>query len=126
MSDSPSSHRAAIAVEIRPGVGMLALLSSMNYKPWYALSEFVDNALASFKRTPRTSLFRPTSSPRVTVTIRFERDPGRIEIVDDAAGIAAAEWPVRSARRPPPGDRVSAVRDRHEERLMLVRQTLQR
>src|SRR4051794_2291027 len=34
-------------VTIRPGVGVLGLLASMNYKPWYALSEFVDNAVAS-------------------------------------------------------------------------------
>ena len=98
MSDSPSSHRAAIAVEIRPGVGMLALLSSMNYKPWYALSEFVDNALASFLANAADLALPPHQQSAVTVTIRFERDPGRIEIVDDAAGIAAAD--VARAFRP--------------------------
>ena len=104
MSDSPSSHREATAVEIRPGVGMLALLSSMNYKPWYALSEFVDNALASFLANAADLALPPHQQSAVTVTIRFERDPGRIEIVDDAAGIAAAD--VARAFRPaePPPD----------------------
>jgi len=83
-------------VEIRPGVGMLALLSSMNYKPWYALSEFVDNALASFLgHAPELA---GLGQRAVTVWIRFERDPGLIEIIDDAAGIAAAD--VARAFRP--------------------------
>lgn len=83
---------------------MLALLSSMNYKPWYALSEFVDNALASFLAHAAALAQPPHRQSAVTVTIRFERDPGRIEITDNAAGIAADE--VARAFRPaePPPD----------------------
>ena len=83
---------------------MLALLSSMNYKPWYALSEFVDNALASFIAHRQRLAEPPYGQTAVTVSIRFERDPGRIEITDDAAGIAAPD--VARAFRPaePPPD----------------------
>ena len=35
-------------VDIRPGVSVLAVLRHLNYTPWFALAEFVDNALQSF------------------------------------------------------------------------------
>jgi hypothetical protein len=55
------------SVEIRPGVGVLALLSSMNYKPWYALSELVDNALASFLANREQLQEAPYRQDHVTV-----------------------------------------------------------
>lgn len=90
-------------VEIRPNVGMLALLSSMNYKPWYALSELVDNALASFLGA--RDLLAEHGQGCVTVDIRIDRAAGTIEVVDDAAGIAGDA--VARAFRPaePPPDR---------------------
>lgn len=36
------------SLNIRPGVGFLSLLPHLNYKPWFALAEFVDNSLQSF------------------------------------------------------------------------------
>lgn len=91
-------------VEIRPGVGMLALLSSMNYKPWYALSELVDNALASFLANRKLLAKKPYRQDRVTVRISFDRGAGEIEVTDDAGGIATAD--VARAFRPaePPPD----------------------
>jgi len=35
-------------VDIRPGVSVLAVLRYLNYTPWFALAEFVDNAVQSF------------------------------------------------------------------------------
>jgi len=92
------------SVEIRPNVGMLALLSSMNYKPWYALSEFVDNAVASFLAS-QGALQAAHGQTCVTVDIRLDRSAGVIEVIDDAAGIAAAD--IARAFRPaePPPDR---------------------
>jgi hypothetical protein len=37
-------------VDIRPGVSMLAVLRHLNYRPWFALGEFVDNAVESFAK----------------------------------------------------------------------------
>src|SRR5512141_2624707 len=34
-------------VNIRPGVSVLSILRHLNYKPWFALAEFVDNSLQS-------------------------------------------------------------------------------
>ena len=35
------------SVDITPGVSILGVLSHLNYEPWYALAEYVDNALQS-------------------------------------------------------------------------------
>jgi hypothetical protein len=35
-------------VNIRPGVSVLSVLRHLNYSPWFALAEFVDNAVQSF------------------------------------------------------------------------------
>ena len=39
---------AITAVPIRPGVSMLSILRHLNYKTWFALAEFVDNAVQSY------------------------------------------------------------------------------
>ena len=35
------------AIEIRPEVTMLSVLRHLNYKAWFAMAEFIDNALQS-------------------------------------------------------------------------------
>jgi len=92
------------SVEIRPGVGVLALLSSMNYRPWYALSELVDNALASFLANRDRLTEEPYRQSHVTVRVRFDKGAGEIEVWDDAGGIAGKD--VARAFRPaePPPD----------------------
>ena len=35
-------------VNITPSVGYLSILSSINYKAWFALGEFVDNSIQSY------------------------------------------------------------------------------
>lgn len=91
------------SVEIRPGVGVLALLSAMNYKPWYALSELVDNALASFLASRERLAASPYEQDHVTVRIRLDKGLGQIEVSDDAGGIATGDV-VRAFRpaEPPP------------------------
>jgi hypothetical protein len=76
----------------------------MNYKPWYALSELVDNSLASFLANRKTLARKPFRQDCVTVKISFDRGAGEIEVSDDAGGIAAAD--VARAFRPaePPPD----------------------
>jgi hypothetical protein len=91
------------SVKIRPGVGMLALLSAMNYKPWYALSELVDNSLASFLANRGRLAAAPFHQDWVTVRIELDKGLGEILVSDDAAGITAADIPraFRPAERPP-------------------------
>ncbi len=35
-------------ISIRPGVAILSVLRHLNYRPWFAMAEFVDNSLQSF------------------------------------------------------------------------------
>ncbi len=81
-------------VSIRPGVSVLSVLRHLNYKPWFALAEFVDNAVQSFIdcRDPLKQLHGKTFRVKVRINISSTR-PGRISIVDNAGGIAREDFP---------------------------------
>ncbi len=40
-----TSIESSKTVNIQPGVSMLSVLRHLNYKPWFAIAEFVDNSL---------------------------------------------------------------------------------
>ena len=40
--------RSINKITIRPGVAILSVLRHLNYRPWFALAEFVDNSIQSF------------------------------------------------------------------------------
>ncbi len=75
-------------VDIRPGVSILAVLRHLNYKPWFALGEFVDNALQSF--------LSDCVSPNKNLTVCIDIDssfPAKISIKDNAFGISLRDFP---------------------------------
>ncbi len=77
-------------VPINPGVSVLGVLKHLNYKEWFAIAEFVDNAVQSF-RANREALSTVGSN---TLTVRvLIGDEGVIRIEDDAAGIPLSEFP---------------------------------
>lgn len=68
-----SARNAPInSVIVRPDVGMLALFPAMNYKPWYAIGEFVDNALQSWQSN-RERLSAALGSARININIEQYR-----------------------------------------------------
>lgn len=82
-------------VDIKPGVSVLAVLRHLNYKPWYALAEFVDNSIQSFlsNRTPLAAVHPDGSCAlRVEIDIDSSAPPPRIIIRDNAAGISESEY----------------------------------
>lgn len=82
---------ASSTVSIRPGVSVLSVLRHLNYKPWYALAEFVDNALQSFLAN-RARL--GGDAVRLSVEILLDADPpARLTIRDNAGGIEQAVYP---------------------------------
>ena len=84
---------AARKVDIRPGVSVLAVLRHLNYKPWYALAEFVDNAVESLSRHRDTLRAHHGDDFRLVVNIDMDgASPPRISIRDNAAGIAISEF----------------------------------
>lgn len=90
-------------VSIRPGVSILSVLSHLNYRPWFALAEFVDNAIQSHLSN-QDSIVRIDGPTKLKVSIDIEaNDGGRITIRDNAAGISAIDFPraFRPAQLPP-------------------------
>lgn len=77
-------------VHIRPRVGMYSAFSRLNYKPWYAIAEFVDNSIQSF--LAHKDNISKSKGVAASLTIRIEISPDRIVVSDDAAGIAAIDF----------------------------------
>ena len=84
---------SARKVDIRPGVGILSVLRHLNYKPWYALAEFVDNSVESFSQ--HQNQLRAHHGARFKLVVSIDIDatsPARISIRDNAAGIAIGDF----------------------------------
>lgn len=83
-------------VQIRPKVGMYAAFARLNYKPWFAIAEFVDNSIQSYLSSPLR-----TGDDPLLIDIRIDDD--EIVITDRAAGITASAFPrAFSPSQPPP------------------------
>lgn len=81
-------------IEIRPEVSMLSVLRHLNYKAWFAIAEFIDNALQSYLANRAALEAIHGSDFRLEVDVRIETSgPGLIVITDNAAGISAADFP---------------------------------
>lgn len=73
------------SVSVAPGVNMLRVLSHLNYKPWFALGEFVDNAIQSFLANRELS----------SVEIRVDIDAAaasQIVVRDNSSGIDRSDF----------------------------------
>ena len=82
-------------ISIQPEVGMYAAFARLNYKPWFALGEFVDNAIQSYLENAETL------GPKLEVEI--EIDETFIRIRDTAAGISWNDFTrAFTPARPPP------------------------
>lgn len=91
-------------VDIRPGVNILSVLRHLNYKPWYAIAEFVDNSLQSF--LSEEEALKEANGKQHRLEIRIDitsSDPAKISIKDNAAGIRTADYQraFRPAEVPP-------------------------
>ncbi|CAN5581554.1 hypothetical protein BH23CHL7_BH23CHL7_16010 [soil metagenome] len=95
-AESPGGEERGLArtrINIRPGVGILALFPHMNYQPWFALAEFVDNALASYEdnRQRLEEVNGPGYQFRVVVDVDGS-DGGLVRVWDNAAGIGPNDY----------------------------------
>lgn len=82
------------AIEIRPEVTMLSVLRHLNYKAWFAMAEFIDNALqSSISNSDRLKELHGEDY-RLCVDIKIDTaGPGQILVTDNAAGISGADFP---------------------------------
>jgi len=91
-------------VNIQPGVNVLSVLRHLNYKPWYALGEFVDNSVQS--ALEQWEQLQELHDGKYRLKVEIELDPndgGRIVVRDNAAGITVANYQraFRTAEVPP-------------------------
>jgi len=80
-------------VNIRPEVSVLSVFPHLNYKPWYAMAEFVDNALQSF--LSHRAALAATEGERFKLIVEIEirtTDGGEIIVRDNAAGIGIHDY----------------------------------
>src|SRR5579859_1371456 len=92
------------SVSIRPGVRVLSVLRHLNYKPWFALAEFVDNSVQSYLDYRRQLRTVDGSDGHLKVSIKIDtEDGGRIIVRDNAAGIHKTDYTraFRAAEVPP-------------------------
>lgn len=90
-------------INIRPGVSILSVLRHLNYKPWYALAEFVDNSIDSFLKENEKIKSLEGKNTQLKVYIDLLTADKKIVIVDNAAGIHNSEFDraFRAAEIPP-------------------------
>lgn len=82
------------AIEIRPEVTMLSVLRHLNYKAWFAMAEFIDNALQSSISNGAQLKALHGEKFQLKVDIKIDTSgPGQIVITDNAAGISEADFP---------------------------------
>lgn len=82
------------SIEIRPEVTMLSVLRHLNYKPWFAIAEFVDNALQSSLANSEQLQVLHDGKFQLKVDVKIDTSgPGMIVISDNAAGISEVDFP---------------------------------
>jgi Histidine kinase-, DNA gyrase B-, and HSP90-like ATPase len=91
----------ASQLNIRPQVGMYAAFARLNYKPWFALAEFIDNSIQSFLSNQQRLAEAGHAGPLV---IDVNIDDNEIAITDRAGGIAWADFPRAFSPATPPAD----------------------
>ena len=77
-------------LNIQPKAGILGVFSRLNYKPWYAIGEFVDNSTASYLGHRQTMKFYKIK--KVTVRVDYDSYEETLTITDDAYGMDLADF----------------------------------
>lgn len=81
-------------IEIRPEVTVLSVLRHLNYKAWFAIAEFIDNALQSYLANRPTLEAIHGSDFHLQVDVHIDTTgPGLIVVTDNAAGISDEDFP---------------------------------
>jgi Histidine kinase-, DNA gyrase B-, and HSP90-like ATPase len=90
-------------VSIRPQVTVLSVLKFLEYETWFALAEFVDNAIASFQLNEKKLKATNGKDYKLEVSIEIDEAENRITIRDNAAGIDQRDYhrAFQAAEAPP-------------------------
>ena len=99
-----SSRPDVESIDIRPEVSVLGVFRHLNYRPWFAAAEFVDNAIQSYQDQEHQLARVEGRTGKLLVKVKIDTsDEGFIQISDNAAGIYRDEWAraLRAAEPPP-------------------------
>ncbi|MDZ7880433.1 MAG: ATP-binding protein [Saprospiraceae bacterium] len=109
-------------IYIRPGVGILQLLKNQNYKPWFALAEFIDNAIDSYLKFETQLKQVEGDNFKLKVIVEINTTDNRITIRDNAAGIPTEHYLRAFRAADAPYDRTGLIRVwyRYETSRLLV------
>lgn len=80
-------------VNIRPNVSMLSVLKFLEYETWFALAEYVDNAIASYQNNQERLNELHGGNFQLEVNIEINDPENKITIRDNAAGIEEHNYP---------------------------------
>ncbi len=78
------------SLNIQPQAGVLGVFSRLNYKPWYAIAEFVDNSTQSFYNNEKKLSLVGVKT--VTVKIEYDFEKNILTITDDAFGMEIEDF----------------------------------
>ncbi len=78
------------SLNIQPQAGVLGVFSRLNYKPWYAIAEFVDNSTQSFYSHEKELAQHGITT--VTVKVEYDFDKNILKITDNAYGMEMADF----------------------------------
>jgi len=88
------------SIDIRPTIGLLALMKNIKYTEWEAMAEFIDNAVQSYL-TNKKKLKKLDKNYKLK--IKIDLSPSEIKIQDNAAGISEDRYEAAfETGRPPP------------------------
>ena len=91
-------------ISVRPQVKMLGVFQHLNYRPWYALAEFIDNSIQSYLANCDRLEAQHDGRFVLKIDVIIGDEPTRrIVIRDNAAGIASTDYQraFRPAEPPP-------------------------
>ena len=77
-------------LNIQPPAGILGVFSRLNYKPWYAIGEFVDNSTASYLGHKQIMKFYHIK--KVSVYVEYDAFKNTLTITDDAYGMNRGDF----------------------------------
>jgi len=91
-------------VSIKPGISILSVLRYLNYRPWFAIAEFLDNSLWSYLQHKEDLEWVEGENFKLRIEVElYQSDNTRIVIRDNAAGIYEKDYTraFRPAEMPP-------------------------
>lgn len=90
-------------VSIRPQVTMLSVLKHIEYQTWFALAEFIDNAIDSYLKNETAIKEIEGNNFQLEVKVEINEPENRITIRDNAGGIGKSDYvrAFRAAEVPP-------------------------